>query len=318
MAIGAYNNTSSGKHISEFTPEILQPIARCLKARDLFNFERVCKSWAYAIDGSFTQFWRQVTILHGFPFFEVEEGKERDTKTDFQMLYRTAGICTKEMINKHLGEIMGNVPPIAKERFEWLCDLDPWKTQEMFRYQTHEWNIVPSHVRRTPDQYIPRAMKGELEIPLPLYNLVTLCNCPISGKGPVRVFQKDLPLNYFNCEELPPIGVNIYFTRKDGVPPQRCLDSEERIASTKEVAPMYLEALKNGLHVLEFGTCPLSGDVFRMTRVPGSIPDCDRMMIIGGFVPGKGIGIGRYDEKVSVTLCVSAAAEPAPVINKGL
>jgi hypothetical protein len=314
MAVGAV------MHISAFPPEILQPIAKFLKAHDLiFTFERVCTSWAKSVDGDFKAFWRNVTIGHDFP---LVEGEDRDYKADFKILCRTASICTKGMISKYLGTFVGDVPPISQKRFEWLCRKDFWD-KDKYRYETYEWNVVPSHVRRTATPEVPFGLRGntlaiiedfknikeeELTIPLVLNNFDTLCHYPLSGGENGPIFNVVSTAIAFEGLPEEPVrnGVEIFFTRKDEVPLLHFEKCVQQGYKREKITALVVEALKNALHILSSGICPLSGNFYTCGRVQGN-PDSFRLRYLGMFVPGTGLKFDKVRNKsmAGIHPCVS-------------
>jgi hypothetical protein len=189
-----------------------------LEVRDLCHFSAVCKSWREV------NFWRNLSVGLGFP---LVEGEVRDLQEDFITLYKTAGIGAR-MIGHYLGEMVGKVPTITKERFEWLSQKDRWDETKCNR-DTFEWHVVPSHIRRMAGDDF--ALKGnslvldpdeveekELEVPLSLQNLRLLSARPLNGTESLPIFDDQAcEKKALDQSEPHADGVRIWFTRKEAI-----------------------------------------------------------------------------------------------------
>jgi hypothetical protein len=218
-------------------------------------------------EGTVSVDYRQLSVDKGIP---LVEGSNRDRETDLNILEKTAGV-TGATISHYLGEIVGDMPLLSKECFEWLFQKDCWD-KKMLNKDTFQWNIIPSHIRRTVDKNTPLALDGdtlivvspdqvtqqELVIPLSLKNLKLLMCYPLNGSGNVPIFNKYCEAEAFEQSTPLPNGVRILFTRRDAVGDDL----------SKHLQKNYVESKGNQYHVTDAFSLVWKGcfDLWTCTR----------------------------------------------------
>ena len=245
-----------------------------LEMRDVLRFSSVCRMWYQISSGN--EFWQEVSIWKGFP---LVEGEDRDRRADFQILYKMAGV-SRRTISQYSVEMVGQMPLVKKERFEWLFQRDQWAPAPQFNHETFQMDVVPSHIRRIKDP----------EISLSLKNLKTLTENQF-------IFSKHCVAEAFDQSEPVPEGVQIWFSRKEVVSTD--LEWKDQVLSVEGKGGQYVVmglfplAWRECHRILETGSSLLGRTpiTYARTSTLGQFFHGHYPLAIGGHKPGKGLTI---------------------------
>jgi hypothetical protein len=251
-----------------------------LEVRDILHLSSVCRGWCQIIISN--EFWQDVSIRKGFP---LVEGEGRNRRADFQILYKMAGV-SQRTINRCSGEMVGVMPRIKKERFEWLFEQDRWAPAPRLNHETFQWDVVPSHIRRATGP----------EVSLSLKNLKTRTENQF-------IFSKHCVNEAFDQSEPVPQGVQIWFSRKEVVSTE--LEWNDQQVSVENKGEQYVVmdlfplAWRECHRILETGSSLLDRNsiAYARTSTLGHFNHGDYHLCIGGHKLGKGLTIALcYDD----------------------
>lgn len=163
---------------------IVQRAADFLGPRDIGRCECVCKLFKASYNDQ--GIWIGLFSREGIPFVE---GKDRDRRADFQVLYPMTISGAK--ISRFLGEVVGKIPNISEVIFSVLNAPDPFEEGKLMK-DTFVFEVVPAHIRRFAGADTPLDLDAE-------GNLVEVSSDQVqSGKELVLPFRKEI-LRCFVC-----------------------------------------------------------------------------------------------------------------------
>src|SRR5271155_2879953 len=125
----------------------VQRFADHLEPRAIGRCESVCKGWNESCKSQ--EIWLRLSVRERIPFVE---GKDRDRRADFQVLYPIT--ISGKRISRFLGELVGEIPLISAVVFSVLNAPDPFEDGKLMK-DTWEFVVVYPLVKRIAGEGTP-------------------------------------------------------------------------------------------------------------------------------------------------------------------
>lgn len=305
--------------------DLFQGIILLLDLADVGRASQVCRSWKSVIEKS-AKIWKSLFAKEGIPLVISLNGKPRDYKQDFQILYPIT--LSGKKISRFIGKMVGEVPSISEKWLLKLSEEDAFEKDKSLG-ENYVFVVTPPFLTRTVDQDTPLALdksgnliesplgivaNQELSIPLSFKNLRILCSYPLKGKENTPVFDKTSLTEVFNQCHTCADKVRVYFMRKHIANQSKgvaYVDQEELVKRHGfEVTPLIVRALFDSITILDSGTCPDDRKPWAFTRNRDTVLYNNvYQSIIGGFALRAGMRvdcISCEDAFIVVAPCVPA------------
>lgn len=314
-------------------------IHRFLPSTDIVRNASVCKVWNEFVGVPNT--WKMITQAEKIPLVKSKDGKERDYKSDFKILYPRT--ISWRMIDKYFGTCIGEMPFMSEDFFNKLSQQDPFD-KEKKRDETFEYVVIPEFIKRkfgpnlaaTVDEngilkITPRSPEDdnvideELLIPCKTRNIITLSYYPLAGieNGPVMMEKADDD----KFEDLDGCSnkMGIYFMRKEVVGKGQDYLLQEKSIKEKglDILPLNVRAMSNSIHILKSKECfdkavtKTSNWTFARVSDAFKINGTEFKWAIGGFIPDMGMRLQYMNAQGSQpnTGAVAGCFPEAPVLE---
>jgi hypothetical protein len=288
---------------------------------DFFNFDLVDRTTQQAFLA--LDVWNRLHTREGIPLIE---GEKRNIRADLKKLYPIT--LSKPLIEKYLGEFVGEIPRISLNRFQRLFQVDPNEPDEKM-WKTYEVIVIPKALIRSDLTAVvdtqgklkivesPSRLPGEekLLIPFSFPNLVELSKYPLARKEPGEVFtniHNDVLDQCTACAA----EVQIFLMRRNVLNKVNNYEVEKQQARANglEIVPLNPRALSNVIKILDWGTCSDYSIQYpcglRTVYARTSDSVQNTQVCIGNYYQGCGMHI--YLEPMGFKYAVTCIPESAP------
>jgi hypothetical protein len=279
-----------------------------LNAREVFQVEKVCKSWQKAVGE--LSVWERLFEAENIPAIV---GRRPDYKVYIVLRGMFDRGVSVEKIEKFYGTpVFEKMPQVSQEKYDLMFQPDPEEPAKKM-FETYEAVFTPLAIKRTfgkdlaatmdaqgrlkitPKATENSSMEHELEIPFSFPNLVELSKYPLAGQenGPVfNIFEITVLEQCHECAT----KVGIYFMRSNILEKsyEKIWSEQETQAKNinQEIVPLNIRALSLSKKILESKQCPDGQTprwIYSRTADCVQIGDHSYHVILGGFAFGTGI-----------------------------